>query len=141
MARAYQALQKEYNDYQVDMKDKYETAQMEITLHENNYLKASKELKVTQERLDNEVKKGIETINQFNDERQNLKDQIKELKDENQQLSKQLNEANLTMQRGEVDSKIYLEQLKQEHESYTGELKMQITTQQRQITDFTLDLE
>ena len=63
MARAYQALQTEYNDYQAEMKDKYETAQMEITLHENNYLKASKELKVTQERLDNEVKKGIETIN------------------------------------------------------------------------------
>ena len=60
MARAYQSLQKEYNDYQTDMKDKYETAQMEITLHENNYLKTSKDLKVTQERLENEVKKGIE---------------------------------------------------------------------------------
>ena len=126
MARAYQSLQKEYNDYQADMKDKYETAQMEITLHENNYLKTSKDLKVTQERLENEVKKGIETINQFNEERQGLRDQVKELKDENQSLSKQLNELNMNLQRGEVDQKIFLEQLKQEHESYTSELKMQI---------------
>lgn len=108
------------------MKDKYETAQMEITLHENNYLKTSKDLKVTQERLENEVKKGIETINQFNEERQGLRDQVKELKDENQSLSKQLNELNMNLQRGEVDQKIFLEQLKQEHESYTSELKMQI---------------
>ena len=88
MARAYQSLQKEYNDYQADMKDKYETAQMEITLHENNYLKTQKDLNATKERLDNEVKKGIETVNQFNEEKQVLRDQIKELKDENMTLSK-----------------------------------------------------
>ena len=51
------------------MKDKYETAQMEITLHENNYLKTQKDLNATKERLDNEVKKGIETVNQFNEEK------------------------------------------------------------------------
>ena len=135
MARAYQSLQKEYNDYQADMKDKYETAQMEITLHETNYLKTQKDLNATKERLDNEVKKGIETINQFNEEKQGLRDQIKELKDENMTLAKQLNESNLNLQRGEVDQKIIMEQLKQEQESYTAELKMQLTTQQRSLTD------
>ena len=79
------------------MKDKYETAQMEITLHENNYLKTQKDLNATKERLDNEVKKGIETVNQFNEEKTGLRDQIKELKDENMALAKQLNESNLTL--------------------------------------------
>ena len=61
---------------------------MEITLHETNYLKTQKDLNATKERLDNEVKKGIETINQFNEEKQGLRDQIKELKDENMTLAK-----------------------------------------------------
>ena len=47
----------------------------------------------------------------------------------------------MSVQRGEVDQKIFLEQLKQEHESYASELKMQLQSQQRTLTDLQLDSE
>ena len=39
MAKAYEALQKEYDKYQIEMKDKYDTAQLEILHHEENFQK------------------------------------------------------------------------------------------------------
>ena len=77
------------------MKDKYETAQLEIQHHEGNFFKVSKELKTLQERFDLEVTKNMDGVNASNEERMALKETIKEGKEEIAQLMKQINETKL----------------------------------------------